>query len=117
MMSLFTVQLYCVWFQTSHSAIQVPSLLKYFRRAGEQRKLNSRNTDNLRYENKTCAFVHSTRKKVQRDVQIYGVSSPPSHCTVYHAPRRRRTNTLLTTFVVIVPRFFPYFFTVTAYRL
>jgi len=33
----------------------------------------------------TCVVVHSTRKS-QRDVQIYRVSSPPSHCTGYRAP-------------------------------
>ena len=69
-------------------------LLKYFRRARELRKLNSRkfignneNNDNLRYDN-TCNVCKS-----QRNVPIYGVSSPvtvqdivPPHRKNEHTP-------------------------------
>jgi len=54
-----------------------------------------------------CTVYESTS---QRDVQIYGVSSPPGQ-SLYRmsCPLVARTNTLLTTFVVNVPWFFPFF--------
>jgi len=54
----------------------------------------------------TCA-VH--KSKSQRDVQIYGVSSPPQSLYRISCPLVAKTNTLLPTFVVNVPWLFLFF--------
>jgi len=91
-------------------------LLKYFRIARELQKLTH---ENLFTTIKTiygtiirallCTVYESTS---QRDVQIYGVSSPGQSLYRMSCPLIARTNTLLTTFVVNVP--WSCFFTIAA---
>jgi len=61
------------------------------------------------------AVVHSIHKsKSQHDVQIYGVPSPPSHCTGYRAPRRKKNEHTPDNLRGKCPIIVPIFFTVTA---
>jgi len=52
--------------------------------------------------------VHES--KSQRDVQIYGVSSPPSHCTGYRAPSSKKNEHTPDNLRGKCPMIFPVFF-------
>ena len=61
-------------------------------------------------------FVHSTRKEVQRDLQIYGLTSPPVTVQDIVSPRRKNNEYTLDNLHGKCPMIIPVFFTATAYR-